>query len=336
LLGESVPPNAVFLTAGHCIGGTQYTVEFSCPPSTASGAVVHPVPGSVSGEQREFGFHERRDRKRLGGLHALRQHDDGAIAGRGSKAGTTLGHRASLRSDRRRVFPHSERRSQSVLNQAPTTHVRLSTAVTGTQLQYTVDTTGWGFGFDRRHGGIRRSAFLGIHTNAGMQHFDGRVPTPGTYAVQLRSAGPPRGTSRSSGAVSGSTVSQLGRSAIPITIAARTGDAPASAELVNASSRSPCRGFPEREISSGRNAGPGAGGDVFMPFTLPPRIRHPVPRLGARRPGPTAASRSRCPTGAAIGTITFDIRVHRLQSRTRLPRLLVPVTSPVTCFALIL
>src|SRR4030095_6043297 len=40
--GGLVSASACYLTAGHCVtGGTIFTAEFNCPPSTSGGAIVH-------------------------------------------------------------------------------------------------------------------------------------------------------------------------------------------------------------------------------------------------------------------------------------------------------
>ena len=290
--GGLVSQNAVFLTAGHCIGGNQYTVEFNCPPSTASGAVVHPGPqdqypansaslafsnGGIGNDWAAFTLFPNTTT----GLSAS------AVQGFYDLAPTLPPIGAVTR------ISGFGTASNPVLNQAPTTHTGSLTAISGTQLQYTVDTTGGNSGSVVVEESTQR--VFGIHTNAGctatggansgtslfnaalQAHLAGLVDPPGQYRV---------------------AVTQLGAVGNPITIAIN--DAPAGAELVNVVSLA-VSDLPGTGNFFGLNAGPGAG-DVFMPFTLP--LGSPPFHVSADVSGGFSIT---LPSTGSIGTITFDI-----------------------------
>jgi hypothetical protein len=211
--GGLVSANSCYLTAGHCVtSGTVFTVEFNCPPSTPGGAIVHPGP------EDQYPLIHATMMSQSGGVgldYALARLSHNTTTG--LPASLVQGHYAISSSlppvgTLTRITGFGS--ASGVLNLANKTHtgnLSLSGGGTGgTQLGYTVDTTGGNSGSSV----VRESdqTVFGIHTHGGCNVSGGTnkgtaityapiqahyaltcVPNPPGYSISLTqlSAGSP-------------------------------------------------------------------------------------------------------------------------------------------------
>ncbi len=289
--GGLISANGVFMTAGHCIGGNQYTVEFNCPPSTVSGAVVHPSPiNQYPADSASLAY----TNGGIGNDWAAFRLFSNTTSGLSAPSVQGFYNRATsipLIGSTTRISGFGT--GAGVQNQAPTTHTGGLSLVSGTRLEYTVDTTGGNSGSCV----VNEASQLvfGIHTNAGctasggansgtsilnsglQAHLATIIQVPGIHQV---------------------SVSQIGAAGNPITVAVT--DAPPFSEVVNALSF-----VTTQPLGTGPFFGLGAGagsGDLFFPFTLPVGVA-PF-HVMVDGSGDFSVT---IPSAGSFGTFTFDI-----------------------------
>lgn len=289
--GGLISINNVFMTAGHCISGTQFTVEFNCPPSTASGAVVHPGPqhqypsdgsslayvaGSIGNDWAAF----RLFNNTTTGLSAANVQGFYNLASFIPPIGSTT-----------RISGFGT--ASGVLNQAPTTHTGAFTLLNGTRLQYTVDTTGGNSGSSVVDEATQ--LVYGIHTNAGCTSTGGSNSGTSIFNAGLQAH---LATIMQVPGVHAVSVSQIGAAGNPVTVTVT--DAPANSEIVNALSFDTTV-----TLGSGPFFGLGVGsgaGDIFFPFTLP--LGSAPFHVMADGLGGFSLT---IPTSGTLGSFTFDM-----------------------------
>ncbi|MFO0835129.1 MAG: GC-type dockerin domain-anchored protein [Phycisphaerales bacterium] len=160
--------NSMFLTAGHCGTTTGHVMEFKVPLSTASGSLVHPGPehqyvveatsvqgvnGGVGNDWGYFGVSANSNT----GLTPFQSYGLRHVLG---NAGAPSGHTIRITGYGTVSSPVSP-----TWNQVQKTHTGLYTALSGTNVQYAVDTTGGNSGSCVLNG--TTGFAIGIHTHAG-------------------------------------------------------------------------------------------------------------------------------------------------------------------------
>ncbi|MCC6229309.1 MAG: hypothetical protein IT432_08800 [Phycisphaerales bacterium] len=177
--------NSMFLTAGHCGTTTGHVMEFKVPLSNASGSLLHPGPehqfvveatsvqgvnGGIGNDWGYFGVSANANT----GLTPYQSYGLRHVLG---NAGAPSGHTIRITGYGTVSSPVSP-----TWNQVQKTHTGLYTALSGTNVQYAVDTTGGNSGSCVLN---NTTGFaIGIHTHAGCSTSGGA--NNGT-AVQLSS-----------------------------------------------------------------------------------------------------------------------------------------------------